>query len=317
MKSRDQLLIEQAYYQILSEQQRLIEEGKILDFIKGMGNKLKNAFDIVNTKLASNPKLLKTLTIAGPILAAIAAKNFNDLNVSSDTVKDLLDTLNNLDPNISIDELSSALADWDKEHTMLLGKSANNAAGGFSGSELEIGRGDDGTYSFSGSHVDTTDAEGGLETPDAEVQTSTRQLESIVTSDLKNVFSDFTCEVIKSSNLDGSGGSSVVEYSGTLSASSDEEALKIITELIKNGIKQSGVDISTLKMYTPEIAVSEHYFLGQSEYLLELSLVNRVSSGINSLKTGAQELVNKIKGMFRKGPNASEQKYKFTVRVEL
>ena len=316
MKSRDQLLIEQAYYQILSEQQRLVEEGKILDFIRGMGNKLKNAFDIVNTKLASNPKLLKTLTIAGPILAAIAAKNFNDLNVSSDTVKDLLDTLNNLDPNISMNELSSALADWDKEHTMQLGRSTNNAAG-FSGSELEIGRGNDGEYSFSGSHVDTTDAEGGLETPDAEVQTSTRNLESIVTSDLKNVFTDFTCEVIKSSNLDGSGGSSVVEYSGTLSASSDEEALKIITELIRNGIKQSGVDISTLRMYTPEIAVSEQYILGQDEYLLELSLVNRVSSGINSLKTGAQELVNKIKGAFRKGPNASEQRYKFTVRVEI
>jgi hypothetical protein len=316
MNSSDQLLIEQAYYQILTEQQRLIEEGKVLDFIKGMGNKLKNAFDIVNTKVATSPKLLKTLAVAGPILIALSTKNFDNLSVSSDTVKDLLDTLNKLDPNISIDDLSSALTTWDKEH-LSMSKFSNNADGGVSGSDLEIGKGDDGTYSFSGSTVDTTDAEGSEVSPSAYIQTSTQQLESLVTSDLKNVFTDFTCEVIKSSNVDGSGGSLVVEYSGTVTASSDEEAIKLITELIKNGIKQSGIDISTLKMYTPDIAVSEQYIIDPAEYLIELSLVNRVSTGIKSLKTGAQELANRIKGAFSKRTNASEQRYKFTLKVEI
>jgi hypothetical protein len=321
MKSNDQILIEQAYYQILSEQQRLIEEGKIWDFIKGMGNKLKNAFDIVNTKIASNPKLFKALTIAGPILASLAAKNFDSLSVSSDTVKDLLETLNSLDPNISMDDLSNALADWDKEH-ISMGKYTSNADGGFTSSDINMGKGEDGTYSFTGSHVNTTDAEGSSVGGASYVQSSSQSLESITNSDLKNVFSDFTCNVIKSSNVDGSGGSSVVEYSGTVTASSPEEAMKLITELIKNGIKQSGIDISNLKMDAPKLVVAEQYLIDPQEYLLELSLFNKiadagkkVSSGIKNLVTGAQQLAQKIRSSFKKTANAPEKKYKFNLKV--
>jgi hypothetical protein len=321
MKSSDQILIEQAYYQILSEQQRLIEEGKIWDFIKGMGNKLKNAFDIVNTKIASNPKLFKALTIAGPILASLAAKNFDSLSVSSDTVKDLLETLNSLDPNISMDDLSNALADWDKEH-ISMGKYTSNADGGFTASDINMGKGEDGTYSFSGSHVNTTDAEGSSVGGASYVQSSSQSLESITNSDLKNVFSDFACNVIKSSNVDGSGGSSVVEYSGTVTASSPEEAMKLITELIKNGIKQSGIDISNLKMDAPKLVVAEQYLIDPQEYLLELSLFNKiadagkkVSSGIKNLVTGAQQLAQKIRSSFKKTANAPEKKYKFNLKV--
>lgn len=321
MKSSDQILIEQAYYQILSEQQRLIEEGKIWDFIKGMGNKLKNAFDIVNTKIASNPKLFKALTIAGPILASLAAKNFDSLSVSSDTVKDLLETLNSLDPNISMDDLSNALADWDKEH-ISMGKYTSNADGGFTASDINMGKGEDGTYSFSGSHVNTTDAEGSSVGGASFVQSSSQSLESITNSDLKNVFSDFACNVIKSSNVDGSGGSSVVEYSGTVTASSPEEAMKLITELIKNGIKQSGIDISNLKMDAPKLVVAEQYLIDPQEYLLELSLFNKiadagkkVSSGIKNLVTGAQQLAQKIRSSFKKTANAPEKKYKFNLKV--
>lgn len=336
MKSSDQLLIEQAYYQVLTEQQRLIEEGKIWDFIKGMGNKLKNAFDIVNTKIASNPKLFKALTIAGPILASLAAKNFDNLSVSSDTVKDLLDTLNGLDPNISMDDLSSALSDWDKEH-LNMSKYTSNADGGFTASDVNVGKGEDGTYSFSGSHLNTTDAEGSSVGGDSYVQTSSQNLESITNSDLKTVFKNFTCEVIKSSNMDGSGGSSVVEYSGTVTASSPEEAMKLITELIKNGIKQSGIDISNLKMDAPQLVVAEQYIIDPAEYLLELSFFNNVSSsikkttqkvadaaknttqkvasGVKNLMTGAQQLANKIKSTFKKAPNAPEKNYKFNLKV--
>jgi hypothetical protein len=327
MRTNDHLLIEKAYYQILTEQQRLIEEGKIWDFIKSMGNKLKNAFDIINTKIASNPKLFKTLTIAGPILASLAAKNFDSLSVSSDTVKDLLDTLNGLDPNISADDLTNALADWDKEH-LSMGKYTSNADGGFTASDLNVSKGDDGTYSFSGSNVNTTDAEGTSVGGASYVQSSAQSLESITNSDIKNVISNFACQVIKSTNVDGSGGSSVVEYSGTVTASSPEEAIKLITELIKNGIKQSGIDITNLKMDAPKLVSAEQYIIDPSEYLLELSMFNKfttaaknvagnVSAGVRSLMTGAQNLAQQIKNSFKKAPNTPEKPYTFTLTVSL
>lgn len=335
MRSNDEILLENAYYQILNEQQRLIEEGKIWDFIKGMGNKLKNAFDIVNTKIASNPKLFKTLMIAGPILTSLAAKNFDHLSVSSDTVKDLLNTLNDLDPNISMDDLTDALKDWDKEHHASIGKFTNNPDGGFTHSDLQLGKGEDGTYSFSGSHLNTTDANdlGG----DSYVQTNTQSLESITNSDLKTVFKDFVCEVTKASNLDGSGGTSSVQYSGTITASSPEEATKLITELIKNAIKQSGIDITNLKMDAPKVVVAENYHISASTYLMELSIFDnmsntakkaankistaatgvakKISHGVKNLMTGAQALANKIRSSFKS--NEPQKTYKFNVKVQI
>jgi hypothetical protein len=51
MSSKDQLLLEQTYKSMLVEQQRLIEEGKIWDYIKGMGGKLKNTLQINDSRL--------------------------------------------------------------------------------------------------------------------------------------------------------------------------------------------------------------------------------------------------------------------------
>lgn len=316
MRTNDELLLERAYYQILTEQQRLIEEGRIWDFIKGMGNKLKNAFDIVNTKIASNPKLFKTLTIAGPILASLVTKNFNNLSVSSDTVKDLLETLNGMDPNISADDLSNALVDWDQQH-LNVSKYTSNADGGFTASDINVGKGDDGTYSFTGSHVNTTDAEGSSVGGASYVQSSTQSLESITNSDIKNVISNFACQVIKSANVDGSGGSSVVEYSGTVTASSPEEAMKLITELVKNGIKQSGIDITNLKMDAPQLVSAEQYIIDPSVYLVEFAMFNKFAKAAKNLVTGAQNLAQQIKNSFKKAPNTPEKPYTFKLKVTL
>jgi len=69
MKTRDQQLLEEAYTNILFEQQiSLLEEGKIKDFLKANFNKLKG--------FLSNPKTLKFLTtglkVAAPIIMALS-----------------------------------------------------------------------------------------------------------------------------------------------------------------------------------------------------------------------------------------------------
>jgi len=336
MNSEDSQILEEAYHQILLEQQRLIEEGKILDYIKGMGNKLRNAWDVINTKIASNPKLYKTLMVAGPILAALAAKNFQHLNMPSDVVRSLLDTLNGVDPNITTDDLTHMLTNWDHDHVASLGKFTQHAGGGFTATDINVGDNHDGQYSFSGSHLNTTEGDtgnmAGQVLKDANVQTVSQSLQSITTSsDLSTVIKDFTSEITKSTNTDGSGSSSLVSYTGVVTASSPEEAMKIVSELLKSAINQSGIDLKTLNIGQPQavlVSTESLYRINTSEYLLEFAAldrlkgavkgtVNKAVAGIKKITVGAQDLVAKIKSSFKKQPNTPEQQYKVNVKVTI
>jgi hypothetical protein len=342
MTSNDNLLLEQAYYQILTEQQRLIEEGKIWDFIKSMGSKLKNAWDILNVKLISNPKIYKGLAIAGPIIASLIAKNFQNTELNSEAVKSLLETLNGVDPNISVDDLTDMLAKWDHDHAASFGKHTEHSGGGSTTSDMNVGDNKDGTYSFTGTHLNTTEGDTGdmagrvLKT--SYVQSVTQNLESITTkSDIQTAITDFTSEVVKSVNTDGSGGTSIVEYSGTVSASSPEEAMKIMSELVKTAIQKSGIDVQNLNFEQPKVAITAAmeslYTIDPNLYLIEMQAfdklksmakgaVNKIASGANAVKSvagkitiGAKDIVNKIKSTFKKTPGAPEKQYKVTFRV--
>jgi hypothetical protein len=336
MSSKDQLLLEQAYNSIFIEQHRLIEEGKIWDYIKGMGGKLKNAWDVINTKIASNPKLYKTLMVAGPILAALAAKNFQHLNVPSDVVQSLLDTLNGVDPNITTDDLTHMLTNWDHDHAASLGKFTQHTGGGFTSTDINVGDNHNGQYSFNGSHLNTTEGDtgnmAGQVLKDANVQTVSQSLQSITTSsDLGTVIKDFTSEITKSTNTDGSGGSSLVSYTGVVTASSPEEAMKIVSELLKSAIDKSGIDIKTLNIGQPQatlIAAESLYRINPAEYLLEFAALdkfksavkntaNKVVAGVKSIVVGAQALAAQIKSTFKKQPNAPEQQYKVNLQVTI
>ena len=72
MKSKDTLLLEEAYANILTEKKiDLLEEGKIKDFLKSNYSKLKGAL--------TNPKTVRMLTtglkVAAPIVMALATGN--------------------------------------------------------------------------------------------------------------------------------------------------------------------------------------------------------------------------------------------------
>lgn len=69
MKKKDQILLEEAYFNILTEEKiNLLEEGKIKDFLKNNFNKLKSAL--------VNPETVRMLTtglkVAAPIVIALA-----------------------------------------------------------------------------------------------------------------------------------------------------------------------------------------------------------------------------------------------------
>jgi hypothetical protein len=342
--TNDNLLLEQAYYQILTEQQRLIEEGKIWDFIKSMGSKLKNAWDILNVKLISNPKIYKGLVVAGPIIASLLAKNFQNTDINSDTVKSLLETLNGVDPNISTEDLSDMLAKWDQEHAASIGKFTQHSDGGFSSSDMSVADQKDGTYHFSGTHLNTTEGDDvvGQVSKTSYVQHVLQTLEKITTkSDLSTVVNDFVSEITKSANVDGSGGTVVIEYSGTVSASSPEEAMKIMNDLIKAAIQKSEIDVKNLSFIPSQptlVAAKESFNLNSTAiYLTELQALDKmksavkgavsgavgavksgagaVKSGVKNLVVGAKDIVNKVKSSFKKAPGAPEQQYKVTLKV--
>lgn len=333
MTSNDTILLEQAYYQILTEQQRLIEEGKIWDFIKSMGSKLKNAWDILNVKLISNPKIYKGLTIAGPIIASLLAKNFQNTELNSEAVKSLLETLNDVDPNVSIDDLQDLLGQWEKDHSASFAKFSKE--GNVRTSTTFDMADKDGQYSFSGEHLATNKTPGRMPTDSdgmvistnnsgVQVQSMVQSLESIATkSDISTAITNFFCNVVKTSNLDGSGTTALVEYSGSVTASSPEEAMKIMSELVKTAIQKSGIDVQNLDFEQPKVAIAAAteslYTINPNVYLTELQALDKLKSmakgAANKITIGAKDIVNKIKSSFKKTPGTPEKQFKVTLRV--
>lgn len=333
-------LLESTYVEILTEQQRIIEEGKIWDFIKSMGGKLKNAWDVINTKIVTNPKLYKGLMIAGPILASLAAKNFDNLQVSSETVKDLLNTLNGLDPNITSEDLTKLLSDWDHNHSASFGN-VNTDGNDYTATDLNVGDNKDGTYSFSGTTVKGNtgfDKDLGV-SQEVHVQSHNSASETLETitqnGELKTFIKNLSFEAIKTTNTDGSGSEFLVEYSGTITASSPEEAMKIMSELIKKGIEASKIDFKIEKL-TPNAELlqndnlrdSYYHRVDQSTYLMELasfgkmkdSITGAAGAAVNKIKNlviGAKNIVSRIKSSFKKSPNTPEKSYRVNLKVSL
>jgi len=123
MKSKDQHLLEEAYNQILNEKQlRLIEEGKITDFLKKLGKGATNTFLKAKNALTTNPSLMKKFTIASSILLALAAGNTAQAaTYGADAVNDLISQITNASTDGSLDtaELQKIMSGWEQSHQNL------------------------------------------------------------------------------------------------------------------------------------------------------------------------------------------------------
>jgi hypothetical protein len=120
MKSKDQQLLEEAYQQILTEHQlRLIEEGKIWDFVKSLGSKGKNALARAQNILISNPKLVNLGIRAAIIIGALAAGNVaKAATYGADAVADLVNEITQAaaDGTLTDDALASVIKGWEQSH---------------------------------------------------------------------------------------------------------------------------------------------------------------------------------------------------------
>ena len=120
MKPKDQQLLEEAYQQILTEHQlRLIEEGKIWDFVKSLGSKGKNALARAQNILISNPKLVNLGIRAAIIIGALAAGNVaKAATYGADAVADLVNEITQAaaDGTLTDDALSSVIKGWEQTH---------------------------------------------------------------------------------------------------------------------------------------------------------------------------------------------------------
>ena len=97
-----------------------------------------------------------------------------------------------------------------------------------------------------------------------------------------------------------------------VTASSPEEAMKIVSELLKSTINQSGIDLKTLNIGQPQavlVSTESLYRINTSEYLLEFAALdkfksavkntaNKVVAGVKSIVIGAQALAAQIKSTF-------------------
>jgi len=120
MKSKDQLLLEQAYQQILNEHRlRLIEEGKITDFLKKLGKGATNAFLKAKNALTTNPRLMKQFTVASSILLALAAGNTAQAaTYGADAVNDLIQQITSAsaDGTVTSEDLQNIMSGWEQSH---------------------------------------------------------------------------------------------------------------------------------------------------------------------------------------------------------
>jgi hypothetical protein len=120
MKSKDQILLEQAYQSIyLQEHLLLIEEGKITDFLKRLGKGATNTFLKAKNALTTNPSLMKKFTIASSILLALAAGNTAQAaTYGADAVNDLIQQLTSASTDGSLDtaELQKIMSGWEASH---------------------------------------------------------------------------------------------------------------------------------------------------------------------------------------------------------
>ena len=138
MKTKDQVLLEEAYNQILNEHQlRLIEEGKITDFLKKLGKGATNSFLKAKNALTTNPSLMKKFTIASSILLALAAGNTAQAaTYGADAVNDLIQQLTSAsaDGTVTTDDLQNIMSNWEQTHK---GISASTTADQFADQAIQ------------------------------------------------------------------------------------------------------------------------------------------------------------------------------------
>lgn len=326
-----------AYQDVINEQhqRQLLEEG-VKEFLSKLSATAKNKL----LSIVTNPQYVKMFNITAPIVTNILQRNFQNLSMDDLTsfVKGLGHVIGGDASTMSPEQLSDAVSnlgveDLQKIETFVSTEhhgDMTHAGDSVSHVALDKAEGMHGqttydagvqqqhadgqnTYAVHGSRFQATGSNTqhtplGQELPAAHVQTFTKSVETLVTqaqgsTDLISEFKNLMVNIIKSDNIDGSGGSTLVEFSGSIKASSLQEANAIAQELVKAAIKQSGIDLGNVKLAIP--AVKESLNAAYMQVLVEAGFFNNAANAVknaaatvgNKVQAAAQAVGNKVKQM--------------------
>ena len=365
------LTLNRAYQDVINEQRerQLLEEG-VKEFLSKLSATAKNKL----LSIVTNPQYVKMFNITAPIVTNILQRNFQNLSMDDLTsfVKGLGSVIGGDASAMSPEQLSDAVSnlgveDLQKIETFVssehhgdmshVGDTAshvttNVAPGEHSQTTYDAGVSQqhaDGqnTYDISGSKFqatgsDTQHAPIGQELPAANVQTYSQSIQNLVTQsqgsqDLVSEFKNLMVHIVKSDNTDGSGSSTLVEFSGSIKASSLQEANAIAQELVKAAIKQSGIDLSNVNISIP--AVKESLDAVYMQVLVEAGFFNNAANGVKNVATnvgnkvqaaaaavgnkvkqmviGAKAIADKVRQRFSKGANVPTRDFNVKVQANI
>lgn len=249
MKTRDQLLLEEAYY-VICEQKRIqmLEEGVFQDVFNNVKGKLAQwggdfpkKLATVYSKLIANPnfsKIMKASAIAAPIMmiasgniaGAVADMDINDIKEFINSVYDLI-TNNQLNDSSLQDTLQSYDVSQD---TMYTNQSLEDLKQEFAniqpGAVLEP------------SYINSV------------TKLLTHALTQVKDGVEQSVFGEVLVEVIEDTGLESGNKSVTIKVSGDVIASSQEEANKIIQDKIAKILKANNISLAGLKSIVGEAA---------------------------------------------------------------
>ena len=248
MKSKDTQLLEEAY-SLICEQRRiqLLEEGifqdvfnKVKDKLTKFGGDFPKKLAAVYSKLIANPNLSKimkasaiaapiTLLASGNIAGAIADMDINDIKEFIDSVYDLI-TNNQLNDSSLQDTLKSY--DVSQDASVLTNQSLESL-------EQELQQMQAGA-TLEPSHIN------------AVTELLTTALTQVKDGVEQSVFGEVHIEVIEDVGLESGNKNVMIEVSGNVVASSQEEANKIIQDKIAEILKAKNISLAGLKPMVQE-----------------------------------------------------------------
>lgn len=253
MKSKDQQLLEEAY-QIICEQRRiqLIEEGifqdvfnKVKDKVTKFGGDFPKKVATVYSKLIANPnfsKIMKASAIAAPIMmvasgniaGAVAEMDINDIKEFINSVYDLIAN-NQLNDSSLQDTLQSY--DVSQDANVYTNQSPESL-------EQDMANMKAGTI-LEPSQINSV------------TELLTQALTQVKDGVEQSVFGEVHVEVIENVGLESGNKNVMIEVSGNVVASSQEEANKIIQDKIAEILKAKNISLAGLRPIVGEAIATQ------------------------------------------------------------
>jgi hypothetical protein len=294
-KNSDQFLLEQAYTRILTEQERLIiEEGKITDFFKSLGQKANTNLQSIVSKVISNPRLIKNVGVASAILIAIANKNYAKLaEFGSDTVQAVVDAI----ADAATGDTSSSPADLANISPEDLNNIDEEQLKNFL-NKIKISQDETGNVTGTVDFQEMFSDNWGVKIPvEAEqyIESVTQSIESAVTNNGQSNVTNMIVHAVKANPVDASKTEILLELTGEVQGGSEKEVISQLKNMLTSILKEKNINIKGMQDLTTSIEsgnYKESFKLKTLEQIVEEGMfgdiVNKISN-INKPKAAAPE----------------------------